>query len=281
MNYTLQVHGERHVYPVPPGLNELVSDITREVLRHQPDNLYKFIAEYLESLLRIRNAMNVGVKFRAQVIEESTAFVNHFLVCGFSPDDLDAAARKIQSFWRGFLGRKKLREDLEQKKREEEAFDETVRAIAEDLNVTLDELLNAANILQKYLKEFLATLLQAPSEQEESDVSSADLERQLGSWVRSGLRKQGIGSADDQSLTDDQKIMKKFDSLMDHVDAVLADEISDDEDEDVEGAVGDGHWSEDEIPAAEEEVAGDAGEGEMRPEDVQSEVEGDVENAEQ
>ncbi|XP_008484882.1 uncharacterized protein LOC103521549, partial [Diaphorina citri] len=235
MNYTLQVHGERHVYPVPPGLNELVSDITREVLRHQPDNLYKFIAEYLESLLRIRNAMNVGVKFRAQVIEESTAFVNHFLVCGFSPDDLDAAARKIQSFWRGFLGRKKLREDLEQKKREEEAFDETVRAIAEDLNVTLDELLNAANILQKYLKEFLATLLQAPSEQEEIKCI---LYSQYEIIFIVPLSEE-IGY---QLIT--------VDSLMDHVDAVLADEISDDEDEDVEGAVGDGHWSEDEIPAA-------------------------------
>ncbi|KAL1459091.1 hypothetical protein WDU94_011100 [Cyamophila willieti] len=159
MNYTRQVHGESHVYPVPPGLHELVNDITREVLRHQPEDIVKFISKYLDSLLRIRNAMHVAVKFRAEIVDESTKFLNHFLICGYSPDDLDEAATTIQSLWRGFLGRRKYVEELDRKKWEAEGVDDVIRAIAEELNVKLEDLLDAANVIQEFFIEFLENAL--------------------------------------------------------------------------------------------------------------------------
>lgn len=160
MNYTRQMHGESYVYPVPPGLHELVNDISREVLRHQPENIHKFIADYLESLMRIREAMHVGVKFRAEVLDESSKFVNHLLLCGFSSVDLDAAATLIQSVWRGFLVRLQFDKDLERKRREREQAEENARAIAEDLNVTLPELVDATNVIQENFNDYLDRMLQ-------------------------------------------------------------------------------------------------------------------------
>ena len=54
MNVTLQKHGAKKIYPVPDGLHELASDVTREVLRNQPDNIYLFISDYLETMLDVR-----------------------------------------------------------------------------------------------------------------------------------------------------------------------------------------------------------------------------------
>lgn len=38
----------------PEGLTELLCDITREVLREQPDCVYTFCADYLDAMLRTR-----------------------------------------------------------------------------------------------------------------------------------------------------------------------------------------------------------------------------------
>ncbi len=51
MNY-LMFHqsGEGQFLKVPDGLKQLMSDISREVLREQPENIYEFIADYLEEM---------------------------------------------------------------------------------------------------------------------------------------------------------------------------------------------------------------------------------------
>lgn len=51
MNYLMFQHsGEGQFLKVPDGLKELMSDISREVLRDQPENIYEFIADYLEEM---------------------------------------------------------------------------------------------------------------------------------------------------------------------------------------------------------------------------------------
>ena len=54
MDYSLQVHGAKYIFPIPDGLKELSSDIIREVLRHQPEHINGFIADYLETMLEVR-----------------------------------------------------------------------------------------------------------------------------------------------------------------------------------------------------------------------------------
>lgn len=51
MNYLMfQQSGDGQFLKVPDGLKELMSDISREVLREQPENIYEFIADYLEEM---------------------------------------------------------------------------------------------------------------------------------------------------------------------------------------------------------------------------------------
>lgn len=51
MNYLMfQQSGDRRFPQIPDGLKQLMSDISREVLREQPKNIYEFIADYLEEM---------------------------------------------------------------------------------------------------------------------------------------------------------------------------------------------------------------------------------------
>ncbi|XP_050350323.1 uncharacterized protein LOC126773419 [Nymphalis io] len=54
-----QIH-ESCKLSLPEGLKDLMSDISREVLRAQPQNLYQFIANYLEALLEVRDVLSIA-----------------------------------------------------------------------------------------------------------------------------------------------------------------------------------------------------------------------------
>lgn len=55
MNFLLHKYNtESQSVKIPDGLKELMSDIGREVLREQPTSIYTFVADYLESLLVVR-----------------------------------------------------------------------------------------------------------------------------------------------------------------------------------------------------------------------------------
>ncbi|XP_034229965.1 uncharacterized protein LOC117638903 [Thrips palmi] len=56
MDVLLHRHGGHQALRVPDELPQLVYDISREVLRRQPANIYGFIAEYLESLVSTQEA---------------------------------------------------------------------------------------------------------------------------------------------------------------------------------------------------------------------------------
>lgn len=42
---------------LPDGLKELLTDISREVLRYQPENIHEFLADYLEAMLATREEL--------------------------------------------------------------------------------------------------------------------------------------------------------------------------------------------------------------------------------
>lgn len=58
----LQRHCARYVYVIPDGLRELMSDISREVLRGQPRDVYAFIADYLDALMITRENARVAAR---------------------------------------------------------------------------------------------------------------------------------------------------------------------------------------------------------------------------
>lgn len=56
---------------IPKGLQDLMADISREVLRNQPNKIYDFIAEYLEAMLITRENIFVGQHVVDYVIDSS------------------------------------------------------------------------------------------------------------------------------------------------------------------------------------------------------------------
>ncbi|KAJ8718690.1 hypothetical protein PYW08_002927 [Mythimna loreyi] len=60
---------------LPDGLKELMSDITREVLRYQPRDLYKFIADYLAAMLVTRDNLSIA-----------GYICNHMFQCSCEPE---------------------------------------------------------------------------------------------------------------------------------------------------------------------------------------------------
>lgn len=70
--YSLQLHRKlNEVIPVPVGLPELMADITREVIRFQPANVERFIADYLESMLISREMIYTSQKTMHDVFDSS------------------------------------------------------------------------------------------------------------------------------------------------------------------------------------------------------------------
>lgn len=56
MNFNIQMS----LVKFPDGLLELMADMTREVLRHQPENIFEFLADYLDALCVTRNKLQTN-----------------------------------------------------------------------------------------------------------------------------------------------------------------------------------------------------------------------------
>ncbi|XP_014244681.1 uncharacterized protein LOC106663940 [Cimex lectularius] len=109
MAYTLQVHGEKRVYPIPNGLYELMSDIAREVLRNQPCHIVSYIAEYLEALIKTKTLTKVALKEVDDVLCGEDPCVSLCISFGVSLDVANRAAAIIQAAFLGYLARKKMK----------------------------------------------------------------------------------------------------------------------------------------------------------------------------
>ncbi|XP_045450420.1 uncharacterized protein LOC123659212 [Melitaea cinxia] len=87
-----QIH-ESCKLALPEGLKDLMSDISREVLRAQPQNLNQFIANYLESLLEVREALAIACRICNETCECSceSGLRRELMAVGLDEEDLDKA----------------------------------------------------------------------------------------------------------------------------------------------------------------------------------------------
>ncbi len=75
MNFHLKRHRKlSEVLHVPEGLEELMSDIAREVLRFQPLNVEAFIADYLEAMVLTREIYFVAERTVDDILSQSMHF---------------------------------------------------------------------------------------------------------------------------------------------------------------------------------------------------------------
>ncbi|RZF38173.1 hypothetical protein LSTR_LSTR005534 [Laodelphax striatellus] len=130
MNRVIEVHGGRRLI-IPVGLPELMNDIGKEVIKHQPENLLEFIAIYLEKRvqqLRRRDPLKKDLSAYSE-IEQSLPRETRMILddCGIDLYTAEKAATTIQATFRGFQTRKRLKEE----KRERET-DNNVETLSEN-----------------------------------------------------------------------------------------------------------------------------------------------------
>ncbi|CAK1580787.1 unnamed protein product [Parnassius mnemosyne] len=96
MNDLLQKHGCFNVFTVPEGLKELMSDITREVLREQPKNICDFIYNYLSALLITREHGVMAVRILEDLCDCRPSVSEHLIQLGLEKDIANSLAQVIK-----------------------------------------------------------------------------------------------------------------------------------------------------------------------------------------
>ncbi|XP_031763115.2 uncharacterized protein LOC113522680 [Galleria mellonella] len=96
MNELLQRHGCANVFSVPEGLKELMSDITREVLREQPEKIFDFIANYLSVLILTREHGILAVRILDDLCDCRPSVSEHLLQIGMERNQAEALSQVIK-----------------------------------------------------------------------------------------------------------------------------------------------------------------------------------------
>ncbi|KAK2583974.1 hypothetical protein KPH14_006436 [Odynerus spinipes] len=163
MDVTLEKHGAKHVYRVPDGLRELCTDITREVLRSQPAEIYHFIADYIDVLLITRENAKVAVKVVNNILRGSQTIMSILYRTGLNIEQIAAAAPRIQRAFRAYL-------DIADGRQEpcENEFDEksilSLRDILETTGIDYKQAEKAATIIQSAFRGHHARMMVAESQ---------------------------------------------------------------------------------------------------------------------
>ncbi|KAJ8919112.1 hypothetical protein NQ315_012097 [Exocentrus adspersus] len=103
MNVMLQRHCARYIYVVPDGLKELMSDISREVIRSQPENIYTFVADYLDALLITRENARVAARLVQSITDIATTTAEFLLKTGMNRREADKVVSIIQKAFRKYI----------------------------------------------------------------------------------------------------------------------------------------------------------------------------------
>ncbi|CRL02445.1 CLUMA_CG015581, isoform A [Clunio marinus] len=98
MNFHLKKHRKlTEVVLIPEGLQELMADIAREVLRYQPDNIECFIADYLEAMLLTRDVCNFANETVEDVLDSGIHIVELLQKEGIPSKKAKSAVKVIKN----------------------------------------------------------------------------------------------------------------------------------------------------------------------------------------
>lgn len=150
MDVTLQRHYAKFIYVVPDGLRELISDISREVLRSQPDDLYTFIADYLDALMITRENARVASRLVVDILRISETTAELLLKTGLKRSEANRAAVVIQKKFKKFIEAK--HPSRHERPKEPEMI---VTEILEEVDLSREDAEGAVMIIQKAFRSFL------------------------------------------------------------------------------------------------------------------------------
>ncbi|KAI8045307.1 hypothetical protein M5D96_001487 [Drosophila gunungcola] len=110
MNYLIQRGKLRQqAINVPEGLPELLSDITREVLRCQPKKecLCQFIIDYLHSVIVTREKALVAKSILDRALREVDSIISDLCVCDLSKEKSELMGQVLEDCFRNFLEKRR------------------------------------------------------------------------------------------------------------------------------------------------------------------------------
>ena len=180
------------VISVPDELKELLFDLSKEVLREQPKDIYTFIADYLDDRLYERENRIVASKTVESVLDYSwniTALLNETEI---DPKKAESAVRLIrEAFSKHFeIGKPNVDKKFEEKK--------LLRRLVKECGFTVDEAKSASAVIQSaynsYFYRHVRPDLLPKGDNKETDWKDA-AEVTLNLYARSGASKGEIDRA--------------------------------------------------------------------------------------
>ncbi|SPP84452.1 RNA polymerase II degradation factor 1 [Drosophila guanche] len=110
MNYLIQAGKVRQqAITCPEGLPEILSDITREVLRCQPKKecLCQFIIDYLHSVIVTREKALVARSILDRSLRQVETIISDLCVCDLTKEKSDMMGQVLEDCFRNFLERRR------------------------------------------------------------------------------------------------------------------------------------------------------------------------------
>uniref|UniRef100_A0A1Y1MXK5 RIIa domain-containing protein n=1 Tax=Photinus pyralis TaxID=7054 RepID=A0A1Y1MXK5_PHOPY len=159
MDVVLQRHCAKYIYAIPDGLRELMSDISREVLRSQPEDMYTFIADYLDALMITRENARVAAKTVENITAIGITVVELLQETGMSREEADNLSLTVQTAFKRYV----TEQEEHRLETDYEIIQETdlVTEIIEEAKVRVEDTDAAAAIIQKAYRMFKRSQEQA------------------------------------------------------------------------------------------------------------------------
>lgn len=128
------------IVPVPEGLRELMADVTREVLRYQPENIEEFIADYLDAMLLTRELYTIANRTIEDILESSFQIIELLQNAGIDHSQSEAVVKVIQEEFQKHKGDLKENEILKEC--------DIVKRLISECKLTIDQAKKASKIIE-------------------------------------------------------------------------------------------------------------------------------------
>lgn len=138
MNFHLKRHRKlSEVLHIPEGLQELMADIAREVLRYQPSNIEVFIADYLEAMVLTRELYYVSERTVDDILSQSMHLQEMMKKTGVPLSRSNAAIQLVIESVKTHSANSEHIKELD-----------IVNRLINELNFTVDQARNATEIIE-------------------------------------------------------------------------------------------------------------------------------------
>lgn len=129
------------IVPVPDGLRELMADVTKEVLRYQPENIEGFIADYLDAMLLTRELYMIADQTIEDLLESSLQIFELLQEVGIDQCQSESVLKVMQEEFRNHKEEMIENEPLKEL--------DIMKRLMNECKLTVEEAQKASEIIEK------------------------------------------------------------------------------------------------------------------------------------